>query len=266
MFRKWRKRWRRRRAIKRLSPRLEEVRMALEAELSEPVAMVEHGSSGRDSVFKVVGKAGTLAALRVNNPHLARKSLAVDQPFQVLQPAARVQREWDCYSAAYVAGLSPQPIWRAADAIACRYVDGQRLFDRLIAKPESFWRLNAMAARALGKLHQLDLVHMDASLANVLADGDQLRFIDFEYGPAAHLSKADMRAYDHLRLVESGIKFAPAELVGECEEWLAVVNDVARDAFTDCTIGHLAPAIGRVMQADALRAKLGAQFPALRFH
>ena len=162
-----------------------------------------------------------------------------------------------------LADLSPRPLWRATDAIACGFVSGERLFDQLLKQPGSFWRLNTDAARALGELHHLDIVHMDASLANLVVHEQHYRFIDFEYGPSVNLTKADMRVYDHLRLVESGIKFAPEETLPSCDAWLDVVAECAAEDFASCNWSRLAPALRRVEGSALVWAKLIARFPNL---
>ena len=255
-------RWlRRARAEHRLRNRRHELRQALEADLGYRCQLIAAGARGRDSVYYVQRNGETVACMRVVNPHLKRKPLAANMPFQVLDDSDRLQREWQCYQRGAATRLTPRPLWRAPDAIACEYVPGERLMYGLLAEPNRFWSFICAGTRAVARLHELGITHMDVSLANLIqTPDDEHVFIDFEYGPAPGLNPAQQRAYDHLRLVESTIKFLPATLDGYGEEWIQTLIQLLDDECRDCSLAPLRPALERLLSHPHLAPALAQVF------
>lgn len=249
--------------MKQLAPRLEQLCAELSAEFSRPVTMEISGARGRDSVLVVRGDAKPLAVLRVLNPYLKRKPVPKNMPYAVANGEARLAHEWHCYEQCSSLGIAPKPLWRTGDAIACEYIEGDRLSSRLDAHLEEFWALNTQVSRLLGSLHEQGLVHMDASLANTLAGPQGLCLIDFEYQAAPHITPAQARCYDHLRLVESGMKFVPDTIVADCNRWVDVVCECEPDEVLQAPLGGLAAALPRVFAHAPLRAELSRCFSGL---
>jgi hypothetical protein len=256
VFRRWR-------AERRVAPRREAAREALATHLGHAVALVPTGAAGRDSIYRVERDGEPVAMLRLANPHKRRRAPEPCMPYVWLPDEERLGREWDTYGAGAASGLTPAPLWRGADAIACAHVAGERMSDALFREPATFWSLNARAARGLAALHALGVTHMDACLANLLAHGQTLTFIDFEYAPAPGLAPAQQRAYDHLRLVESGIKFMPEAASDRIEAWLSVLIDCLDADTREADITPLAPALGRLLARADYRAPLNRVFTRL---
>ena len=250
----------------RIGPRRRRLRDQLRERFRRPLVLSRAGSRGRDSVYLAKDVRGVLGAVRLHNPFLHRKPLATDSPFVALDSRARLEREWCCYDLASRHQLSPRPLWRDEDALMCEYLPGRRLSDVLAEESGRFWSLIRYASATLNALHQIGLTHMDASLANVIANEDTpgFRLIDFEYGPAALLNLGQQMAYDHLRLLESSIKFMPPGGAPGAADWLSDLDRGVADEARRADTRPLAPALARVLASDELRVGLAGIFPGLR--
>lgn len=235
----------------------------LSTHFDRPVSLHRAGARGRDSVFIVKDMREVVGALRLCNPYLRRKPLSPDLPFATLSDGERLSREWHCYAKAGPAGITPSPLWRDEDALMCEFVAGPRLSDQLSQDPSSIWELLARASHALGALHALGITHMDASLANTIDASDGCRLIDFEYGPRSGITLEQQMAYDHLRLLESSLKFMPAGRQAGVDIWLDVLDAELPKPARNVEVAPLVPAIGRVLARRDLNLRLAAIFPAI---
>ena len=247
----------------RISGRKRRLIEQLSDHFGRPVSLHRAGARGWDSVFVVKDKHRNVGALRLSNPHLRRKAPSPDMPFIMLNNAERLSREWRCFAVAGPAGITPRPLWRDSDALMCEFVDGPRLSDRLSQVPSSFWELLVRTSRALGALHALGITHMDASLANTIEAGDGCRLIDFEYGPRADITLEQQMAYDHLRLLESSLKFMPRRERERADSWLEVLDAVLPERARKVDTAPLAPAITRVLACQNITHRLAAIFPSI---
>ena len=233
-------------------------RNALGRELAEiiggPVKMRSSGARGRDSIYFLEGAAGFRGVLRLANPHKRRKPLPADSPFTWPDTPTRLAREWAAYERGSAARLAPAPLWRCDDALVCERVAGPRLSDLLAVDPHRFWALIGLATAGICRLHDCGLVHMDCCLANIIQveNDDSLRFIDFEYGPAPELSLQQQQAYDYLRLVESSLKFRPAEDGDGIHDWLKMLDASVSPDTRKVAFESLYPALGRLRQAQGI--------------
>ena len=148
----------------------------------------------------------------------------------------------------------------------CEFVAGPRLSDRLAQDPSSFWELLVRTSHALGTLHSLGITHMDASLANTVDAGDSCRLIDFEYGPRAGITLEQQMVYDHLRLLESSLKFMPLGEQAGIDTWVEVVDTVLPKRARGVDITPLAPAITRVLACRGLNRCLATIFRSIDEH
>jgi hypothetical protein len=224
----------------------EDIRRALG--LAQAPALTPSGSRGHDGIYLVSDAGKTFGVLRLLNPALQRKAKSSAMPFVSLPPEERIAHERAAYARGHAAGLTPEPLWSAQDALLCAYLPVKPLHARLLARPEEAWDLVLAASRALRGLHALGIVHADASLANTLADDALLRlaFVDFEYAPAAHITPAGARLYDYLRMLESTWKFIPADRRGDCAAWLEFMKDAVTPDMTQVDLDALLPALERI--------------------
>ena len=250
----------------RIGARKRQLIEQLSTHFDRPVSLLRAGARGRDSVFLVRDMRETMGALRLCNPYLRRKHLSAELPFTTLSDGERLSREWRCYTEAGPAGITPSPLWRGEDALMCEFVAGPRLSDRLSQDPSLFWELLVRTSHVLGTLHALGITHMDASLANTVDAGDSYRLIDFEYGPRAGITLEQQMVYDHLRLLESSLKFMPHGERVRVDTWLEVLDAVLPKRARGVEIAPLAPAITRVLACHGLNHRLAAIFPSIDEH
>jgi hypothetical protein len=258
------KRWLRSRyADFRVRGRAEAIAAELQGVFAADIRLVTVGSAGRDSIYRIDGAGGErLAMMRLANPHKRRSPLPSDSPFVWLEDGERFEREWQAYTVGAPAGLTPRPLWRTEDALVCEYLPWRPLHDRFREDPSRFWDYLCHATRCIARLHRLGLVHMDASLANILAD-DGLTAgacIDFEYAPAGFLSAPQQRAYDYLRLLESCIKFCDQQVRRGHAPWIDLLGEVVDPETAAADIAPLLPAIGRTAADAGLRGALRSVF------
>lgn len=243
------KRWfRNKYADYRIGKRLEIIRKELSKQLDGKIDLVKSGSRGQDSIYFVLVDHRKKAVLRLVNPFRKNKQVDKRMPYQLPPPEIRLQREWENYQAGFAAGLTPKPLWHCEDALLCEYVPLQKMHDRLLLNPDEFWHLVTRATYGLSKLHACGLIHMDASLANILADDDleKFIFIDFEFFPNITLARQQQIAYDYLRLLESSYKFMPAYLNSGYNVWLeCLIANSALD-FKSTDLSPLLPALERL--------------------
>jgi len=245
----------------RIGRRRAAVVAALEDQLGRPCRLRPAGAVGQDSVYTVGDESGDFACLRLVNPYLTRGRVSADMPFRVLSGPERIEREWHAYSEGAAHGLTPRPLWRAEDALACAFVPGERLARRISEHPERFWDSLEAATAALARLHGLGLTHMDASLANLIATpAGELVFVDFEYGPADGLSPEQQRALDHLRLVETSLALQPGDPGDRWPAWLERLDRCTDEATRACELAPLEPALRATLAHDVLGPALRARF------
>ena len=241
----------------RNAPRRRTIAAALQTHfgLPQPPALAQSGSRGQDSIYRVQQGDKTLGMLRVVNPFRKRKLPPADMPFVSVPPAARVAREMKAYADGAAAGLTPQPVWHAPDALCCAYMPLAPLHARFLKQPDQAWAFMLPVTAALRRLHALGIVHADVSLANTLADDalTQIVFVDFEYEPAPHVSAGAARLYDYLRLVESSWKFIPQDKQAVPQEWLDMLAAAAQEeGISSSDIAPLLPALTRLADAGVL--------------
>lgn len=257
------KRWLRSRyADFRIRGRAESIAAELKGVFSANIRLVRVGSAGRDSIYRIEGDGGRLAVMRLANPYKRRSPLPANSPFVWLEDGDRFEREWQAYTLGATAGITPRPVWRTEDALVCEYLPWRPLFDRFRENPARLWEFLCHATRGIARLHALGLVHMDASLANTLADDDLqgIACIDFEYAPAGFLTLPQQRAYDYLRLLESCVKFCDAELRRGCRPWIDLLAELVDPETADADITPLLPALGRTAADAGLKEALRSVF------
>lgn len=232
----------------RIAGRLEIIRKELSKQLDGKIDLVKTGSRGQDSIYLVLVDQRKKAVLRLVNPFRKNKRVDKLMPYQLPPPAIRLQHEWDNYQAGFAAGLTPEPLWHCEDALLCKYIPLPKMHERLLSNPGEFWHLVTRATYGLARLHTCGLIHMDASLANILSDNnlEKFIFIDFEFLPNTALARQQQIAYDYLRLLESSSKFMPAHLNTGYNEWLECLITNSPIDFKSTDLSPLLPALDRL--------------------
>ncbi len=249
----------------RMRDRRNEVAAELAKALGLPAAprLVERGNLGHDSNYNVFSGGEQIGVLRLVNPHKKRPAPAAGMPFEIAGPSMRIKHEFEVYGRGASSGLTPTPLWKAPDALFCRFLPYRPLMS-WVKEAASIWPLLIEGSAALHRLHQeTGLSHMDASLGNVLANDDRSAhaLVDFEYLPADGVSFAEQKIYDHLRLVHSSWKFIRPEERQAFGDWLAQFESYLDDDMRAASLARIAPALENLLNDEAWRAALTRLFP-----
>ncbi len=265
-MRKLKRWWRARKAEAALKDRREAVQALVEGVIGSSVRLKERGNLGHDSNYDVFAEGRQVAVLRLVNPFKQRPVPPPGMPFQIEEPARRLDHEYVALARAASIGLAPEPIWRAEDAILCAYLPYATLTSAVLKAPDQVWTYLAQASAALDRLHrEVGMAHMDASLSNVLADPEHKAFalVDFEYTPAPGVGFAEQKIYDHLRLLQATGKFIPDRLKGEHAAWFAQFAGYVDDEMRAAPLDHILPALNHVLGVGAYRVTARAILPRL---
>ena len=228
--------------------------------LGVPVRLEKSGNRGQDDIYYIYTNNKPGYVLRLYNPYKSKKVFQDSSPFIILPYESRLEQEWSAYHTGYPSGLTPKPVWKDRDAILCEYLPYITMHEILLSSPERTWDLINRAADRLQELHKAGLSHMDASLANILTDSElhHLVFIDFEFSPVAGMSFRQQQLYDHLRLLESSLKFIPENLLNEAGAWLGKLHEIFGDNHTDTCLDKLVPALTRLSNHKGLWTEINA--------
>lgn len=234
---------------KAMRPALDALNVALQKEFGQGLSLKRGGDRGRDSVFNVRDTSGAmLGVARLMNTQRDRKTINPAMPYRRIKAAERLAYEWESCEAGHAQHLTPKPLWQNDTAIMVSFCEGGSYQAHFIKHPELFWDYIIRASKALKQWHALGRVHMDTSLTNVVGDAEREHayLIDFEYIPADHLTKAQAKAYDFLRLVESSYKFVPEHILAQYEDWQQFLETELDEETKSANLTPLIPAIKRV--------------------
>ncbi len=248
----------------RMRDRRNEVADELARALALPARprLVERGNLGHDSNYNVFSGGEQIGVLRLVNPHKRRPLPPAEMPFRIAGPSMRIKHEFEVYGRGAASGLTPEPVWKAPDALFCRYLPYRPLMS-WVKGAESIWPLLLEASATLDRFHrETGLSHMDASLGNVLANEDRSAhaLVDFEYLPAEGVSFTEQKIYDHLRLVHSSWKFIRPDQRHDFGPWMAQLEGFLDANMRGASLLRIAPALENLMNDDAWRAQLGKLF------
>jgi len=204
-------RWfQRRRDLALLAPRRCELEADMSAALGGAVSLVPAVTKGGyDEVFYAQRDGQRLAVVRVNSPYKENHDpigpLDAGVP---LGPRDRIDREWQAYSQLAPLHLSPTPIWRSEDAMACAWLPWERAAHLMKSPGDRFWPLVDRIVSAIATMHQQQVSHLDLNLGNLLCEpqGRGIAFIDFEFGPREGVTWPQQCGYDYLRLIDNCTK------------------------------------------------------------
>lgn len=189
-------------------------RLELEAEFSrflgKPVYLVPASAKGGyDQIYHAMENGHHFAVVRVNSPHKTQKDPVLpEDPAVPLRDTERLDLEWNAYTKLFPLGLSPEPIWRTKDAIACSWVRWRRASRMLVKRREMAWPILERALDAIRRMHAAGVIHLDLNTGNFLVQktGPGISIIDFEFGPRPWLNEQQQMAFDYLLLINDFVK------------------------------------------------------------
>lgn len=248
----------------RMRDRRNEVAAELATALNLPARprLVERGNLGHDSNYNVFSVGEQIGVLRLVNPHKTRPLPPAEMPFRIAGPSMRIKHEFEVYARGAASGLTPTPLWKAPDALFCRYLP-QRPLMTWVKGADTIWPLLLEGSATLDRLHrEAGLSHMDASLGNVLASEDRSAhaLVDFEYLPADGVSFAEQKIYDHLRLVHSSWKFIKPDQRRDFGPWFEQLDGYLDADMRKASLLRIAPALENLLNDDGWRDELGKRF------
>ncbi len=199
-------RWLKRRyQINLMSPRRRELERLLTEAWEQPIRLVSASTSqSYDEIYYASDHSKRLAVVRVNRPDSPLPDLiGPDAPGAPLDSSGRLNMEWETYSKLSQVNLSPKPLWRTDDAIACSWLPWDRASRYLVRHRDRFWEVMQCVIPAIRMMHDQGVTHLDMNLGNLLLnpDGKGVAFIDFEFGPVDWVSREQLMAFDYLRLI-----------------------------------------------------------------
>ncbi len=231
----------------------------LQAHFNLPKAphMKRSGGDGTDNIYFVSHAGKTLGVLRLVSPDKKQKMPPSDRPHTVMNAEKKINYEWAMYTKGAAHDLTPKPLWRTHDAILCGHLPCKKLQDTLIKKPDEAWYILCRAARAVSRLHNAGIIHMDVCLQNMLGDAQgNIYFIDFEYMPAAHIPPPAQRVYDHLRLIEAAWKFIPVDKKSGFGVWLDYFSGCLDDEMRRVNLSLLECDLSRMLKSKELGTRI----------
>jgi hypothetical protein len=189
-------------------------RLEIEAEFSrfrgKNVYLVPASAKGGyDQIYHAMENGRRIAVVRVNSPHKAQTDPVLpDDPTVPLRDNERLDLEWNAYTKLFPLGLSPEPVWRTTDAIACSWVRWRRASRMLVKRREMAWPILERALDAIRRMHAAGVIHLDLNTGNFLVQktGPGISIIDFEFGPRPWLSEHQQMAFDYLLLINDFVK------------------------------------------------------------
>jgi hypothetical protein len=260
---------RRQQEIAKGSPRRAELESELSQSLGLQIRLTPASSKGGyDEIYYADQPGNRVAVVRVNSPYKTQNDpIGPADPGVPLAAIQRLSREWDAYQALSPLQLSPRPIWRTHDAIACSWIDWPRASVTLAKFRSECWQVFERLIPAIARMHHRGITHLDLNLGNVLIErcGSGVAIIDFEFGPVDWVNLDQQMAFDYLRVVDDFTKprrggtyflAAPTRLIDGLERW---VPAAARDA----EVGFSLQKLRRLRDNPQLCSQLRAIFPRL---
>ena len=157
----------------------------------------------------------------------------IDLPILRFSKQKRLNKEYQAYSIGSEYDLTPKALYRFDDGVVCEYLEGERVFNILQKDKSQVWNILTDAVRTYRKLHDLGIVHLDATLKNFVMDNRQMKVIDFEYYPSKDLSIEVQKAYDYVRIIEHTLRTIPGKYQENYDEFIDVLDEIVPDETRD---------------------------------
>lgn len=263
-------RWmRRRRELTQGSPRRKELESELNDLWARPISLAPASAKGGyDEIYYATAGNERVAVVRVNSPFKTQNDpIGPRDPGVPLGPADRLDREWSAYQQLFPLGLSPKPLWRTDDAIACSWIDWPRVSSHLASNRQACWEIFDRLVPAIRRMHDVGVSHLDLNLGNALVDttGTRIAIIDFEFGPVDWVRWDQQVAYDYLRVVDDFTKprRGGSRFTGEPDRVVDTLDRIVPASVRDADIRFSLEKLHRLADQTELLTQLRSVFPRL---
>lgn len=162
------------------------------------------GKGGYDEIYIATSGHSPVAMVRITSTQkVPHDFINPENPAFPLRATERLNREWLAYTRLSRIDLSPRPIWRGEKAIACEYTDWPRVSAYLKKNKQNNPEVAVHLIAAIQQMHATGITHLDLNLGNILFREREceIKFIDFEFGPANWLNFDQQKGVDYLRLI-----------------------------------------------------------------
>ena len=253
----------------RLSPRRRELESQLTQAWDRPIQLVAASTSeSYDEIYYALDKTERVAVVRVNSPYRKKPDLVIaDHAGYPLAAQERLNLEWDTYSKLNPLGLSPEPLWRTTDAIACSWLHWPRVSQHLIQNRSDFWNVLERILPTIQSMHNQGITHLDMNLGNLLVDpnSDRVAVIDFEFGPAKWITPAQQRGLDYIRLITdcSKRRRGGGLLEADLPRMVQLLDGFVDKETRAAEVAFSTVQLPRLRTNERLRSHLGEIFPNL---
>lgn len=260
---------RRRKELAALDPRRRELEVELSRYCGHHVMLVSvQAKRSYDEIYYALRDGQRFAVVRVNNPGKNRIGSIDPTDFAVpLESRKRLDREWTAYQQLYPLGISPQPIWRAEDAIACGWLEWPRVSEAVIRDRDEFWPMLESILPAIRRMHQGGVTHLDLNPGNILAEPKTRRiaFIDFEFGPVDSVTVPQQRAFDYLRLIDECTRprRGGKQMLGDLDRLIGLLRECVDEEACEVEMSLSLEKLQRLAAQAELCQKLRTVFPRL---
>lgn len=254
--------------------RLKERKRELEREFTEHYGRIcrfipARAKGGYDEIYYAISGRKRIAVVRINSPHKqVNDPIGPLDPGVPLGPSQRLEREWRSYKILHPMGLSPEPIWRTHDCIACSWLPWQRASETLVNHHNLTWKIMNLSFQAIQRMHSAGVIHLDLNTGNLLFDeaGSSVVFIDFEFGPVGWVTLEQQMAFDYLRLIDDLVKprRGGRVILQNAEEMVLLLNAAVPEGIRNAPLKFCFAKLQRLeAQTDICRI-LESVFPRLR--
>ncbi|QDT31367.1 phosphotransferase [Thalassoglobus polymorphus] len=249
-----------------ISPKRRELEQRLSNDWEKPIRLVPASTSeSYDEIFYAIHNDARVAVVRVNSPHRGPKDpVKPEDPIYPLDSAGRLEREWTAYSKLSAVDLSPQPLWRSDDAIACSWFDWERVSRYLVQHRSRFWDVFEKLLPAIRLMHEQGVTHLDMNLGNFLIsrDGKKIVIIDFEFDPNDWLTYEQQLGFDYLRVILDCTKRRRGGqyLLSDLDRMVATIEKNVEPAAREADLSFAPRQLHRLKKYPELQARLSKLF------
>jgi len=165
-------------------------------------------------------------------------------PIVRLNKKKRLAKEYTAYNKGANNTLTPKVLYHSIDALVCEYIPAERVFDMLQKDKSKVWSILSSAVETYKALHDLDIVHLDATLKNFVMDNKQMKVIDFEYYAGKEdFTIEEQKAYDYVRIIEHTLRNIPNKYQREYHEFIEYLDKIVPSKIRNVDFKYVKPYI-----------------------